>query len=95
MRVCTLRGMVSVLEERLDVVTQYQSTMPLGDQRLDFNQLLMILSEAQILTQLTDAWFLTAARKAGVVFVVGRLLKVPRGFSEIEESTVDTKVEKD
>lgn len=27
--------------------------------------------------------------------MVGRLLKVPRGFNEIEESMVDTKVEKD
>lgn len=36
-----------------------------------------------------------AARKAVVVFVVGKLLKVPRGFNEIEESMVDTKVEKD
>lgn len=47
------------------------------------------------MVRLTDAWFFTAARKAGVVFVVGRLLKVPRGFKAIEESIVDTKVEND
>lgn len=35
MWVGTLCGMLSVLEEWLDIVTQYQSTVPLSNQCLD------------------------------------------------------------
>lgn len=55
----------------------------------------LVLRHKRVLIPLTAAWSLIAARKAEVVFVVGRLLKVPRGFKEREESIVDTKVEKD
>lgn len=34
MWISTLRGMLPVLEERLDIVTQYQATMALGNQCL-------------------------------------------------------------